>query len=336
MSIFDFLFARAATPEQRNKNIFLDAIDGGGRFASFRDVADDDPNKFRGGPLGISALLNALGVDPYGYTDAQPSSPPPRTAPVAKPARQSAPRPAATPNLVDFIAANTGLRPSTDAELTDAFDQPTPPSLIGRPFDGAGFGYTAPPPALPPTPSYDAERMMRINEIPVAAPLNLLNPQVEAAMRDSETNYFDTAVKYPDFFPFVQANSSSGLSTEQLARQFLKIPEGTASPLAMSAAPAALSSSPIGTSGSLPVLSNDFPTNTIPPSNTASFQQYSMPRVPNDAPTSDNPNRHPESEIQRFMRDHDMTRETAIISLDASVQYEREVREALRNALQGN
>lgn len=145
MSIFDFLFARGATPEQRNKNIFLDAIDGGGRFGS----GDD----FRGGPLGISALLNALGVDPYGYTDAQPSSPPARTAPVAKPAQTGAPRPAATPNLVDFITANTGLRPSTDAELTAALEQPTPGSLIGRPFDGDGFGYTAPPPALPPAPA---------------------------------------------------------------------------------------------------------------------------------------------------------------------------------------
>ena len=106
MSIFDFLFARAATPEQRDKNIFLDAIDGGGRFGSFRDVADDDPNKFRGGPMGISALLNALGVNPYGSTDAQPSSPPPRAAPVGKPARQSAPRPASPLNLVDFITAN--------------------------------------------------------------------------------------------------------------------------------------------------------------------------------------------------------------------------------------
>jgi len=244
MSIFDFLFARAATPEQAQKNIFLDAIDGGGRFASFRDVADDDPNKFRGGPLGISALLNALGVDPYGYTDAQPSSPPPRTAPVAKPARQSAPRPAATPNLVDFIAANTGLRPSTDAELTDAFDQPTPPSLIGRPFDGAGFGYTAPPPALPPTPSYDAERMMRINEIPVAAPmgttfgnlgnpideaaLNLLAPQVVQEVTAAQpVDYFSAATKYPEFFAFVKANKASGLTYDELARKFLKIPEGT-------------------------------------------------------------------------------------------------------------
>jgi len=141
MSIFDFLFARAATPEQAQKNIFLDAIDGGGRFDSGED--------FRGGPLGISDLLNALGVDPYGYSDAQPSSPPARTAPAAKPARQSAPRPAATPDLVDFIAANTGISPSTDAELTEAFDQPTPPSLIGRPFDGAGFGYTVPPSVNP-------------------------------------------------------------------------------------------------------------------------------------------------------------------------------------------
>ena len=206
MSIFDFLFARAATPEQRDKNIFLDAIDGGGRFG-----ADDD---FKGGPMGISALLNALGVNPYGSTDAQPSSPPPRAAPVGKPARQSAPRPASPLNLVDFITANNnlGLSPSTDAELTAAFDQPIPPSLIGRSFDGAGFGYTVPPPAPQMGTSF--------------GDLGLLAPQVEAAIRESETNYFDTAVNYPEFFPFVQANLNSGLSTEQLARQFLKIPEG--------------------------------------------------------------------------------------------------------------
>ena len=150
MSIFDFLFARAATPEQAQKNIFLDAIDGGGRFASFRDVADDDPNKFRGGPLGISALLNALGVDPYGSTDAQPQGQSFAPRPPTGPARSLRPQLRPTPNLVDFIAANTGLRPSTDAELTAAFDQPVPPSLIGRPFDGAGFGYTAPTRSPPP------------------------------------------------------------------------------------------------------------------------------------------------------------------------------------------
>ena len=234
MSIFDFLFARAATPEQRDKNIFLDAIDGGGRFGSFRDVADDDPNKFRGGPMGISALLNALGVNPYGSTDAQPSSPPPRTAPVGKPARQSAPRPASPLNLVDFITANNnlGLSPSTDAELTAAFDQPIPPSLIGRPFDGAGFGYTVPIPVSPTVRPFDGAGFGYT--VPPPAPqmgtsfgdLGLLAPQVEAAIRESETNYFDTAVNYPEFFPFVQANLNSGLSTEQLARQFLKIPEG--------------------------------------------------------------------------------------------------------------
>ena len=226
MSIFDFLFARAATPEQRDKNIFLDAIDGGGRFG-----ADDD---FKGGPMGISALLNALGVNPYGSTDAQPSSPPPRAAPVGKPARQSAPRPASPLNLVDFITANNnlGLSPSTDAELTAAFDQPIPPSLIGRSFDGAGFGYTVPIPVSPTVRPFDGAGFGYT--VPPPAPqmgtsfgdLGLLAPQVEAAIRESETNYFDTAVNYPEFFPFVQANLNSGLSTEQLARQFLKIPEG--------------------------------------------------------------------------------------------------------------
>ena len=200
MSIFDFLFARAATPEQRNKNIFLDAIDGGGRFGS----GDD----FRGGPLGISALLNALGVDPYGSTDAQPQ---------AKPQGQAfAPRPPTGPAR----SLRPQLRPT----------QQMPDELLTERF-GTQFALGTPSEvtttALPPASSYDAERMMRINEIPVAAPLNLLNAQVEAAILDSETNYFDTAVKYPDFFPFVQANANSGLSTEQLARKFLKIPEGT-------------------------------------------------------------------------------------------------------------
>lgn len=215
MSIFDFLFARAATPEQAQKNIFLDAIDGGGRFDSGED--------FRGGPLGISDLLNALGVDPYGYSDSQPSSPPPRAAPVGKPARQSAPRPAATPNLVDFIAANTGLRPSTDAELTAAFDQPIPPSLIARPFDGAGFGYTAPPPA-PPMGTTFGNLGNPIDE----TALNLLAPQVVQEVTAAQpVNYFSAATKYPEFFAFVKANKASGLTYDELARKFLKIPEGT-------------------------------------------------------------------------------------------------------------
>ena len=218
MSIFDFLFARAATPEQRNKNIFLDAIDGGGRFASFRDVADDDPNKFRGGPLGISALLNALGVDPYGSTDAQPSSPPARTAPVAKPAQQSAPPPAATPNLVDFIAANTGLRPSTNAELTAALEQPVPPA-VAPPIPAH---LTGPKMGMPPMVSQVVQEV---------APLNLLNAQVEAAMRDSVTNYFDTAMLDGDkFLDFVRDNGgfASGVDAETLARQYLNIAKGTA------------------------------------------------------------------------------------------------------------
>ena len=217
MSIFDFLFARAATPEQAQKNIFLDAIDGGGRFGS----GDD----FRGGPLGISALLNALGVDPYGYSDAQPSSPPPRTAPAAKPAQQSAPRPAATPDLVDFIAANNnlGLRPSTDAELTAAFDQPVPPPLIGRPFDGAGFGYTAPP----PVPQMGTTFGNLGNPIDEAA-LNLLAPQVAQEVTAAPTvDYLSTAMQYPEFQRYVDAMAHRDFTRNQLARMFLNIAEGT-------------------------------------------------------------------------------------------------------------
>ena len=227
MSIFDFLFARAATPEQAQKNIFLDAIDGGGRFASFRDVADDDPNKFRGGPLGISALLNALGVDPYGYTDAQPQ---------AKPQGQAfAPRPPTGParSLRPLLR---GTQQKPDELLTERFGTQF---ALGTPSEVTTT-------ALPPAPSYDAERMMRINEIPVAAPtarpfdgagfgytappLNLLNAQVEAAIRDSETNYFDTAMLDGDkFLDFVRDNGgfASGVDAEALARQYLNIPEGT-------------------------------------------------------------------------------------------------------------
>ena len=245
MSIFDFLFARGATPEQRNKNVFLDAIDGGGRFASFRDVADDDPNKFRGGPLGISALLNALGVNPYGSTDAQPSSPPPRAAPVGKPARQGAPRPASPLNLVDFITANNnlGLSPSTDAELSAALDQPIPVSPTARPFDGAGFGYTVPIPVSPtvrpfdgagfgytvppPAPPMETSFGDLGNPVDMNRDLGLLAPQVvQEATAAQPVDYFSVATKYPEFFAFVKANKVSGLTYDELARQFLKIPEG--------------------------------------------------------------------------------------------------------------
>ena len=218
MSIFDFLFARAATPEQAQKNIFLDAIDGGGRFGS----GDD----FRGGPLGISALLNALGVNPYGYSDAQPQAKPqgqsfaPR--PPTGPARSLRPQLRPTPNLVDFIAANTGLRPSTDAELTSAFGQPVPP------------------PAAPPIPAYLAGPKMGMlpvsqtditlesftNPIDETA-LNLLAPQVAQEVTAAQpVDYFSVATKYPEFFAFVKANKSSGLTYDELARKFLKIPEG--------------------------------------------------------------------------------------------------------------
>ena len=229
MSIFDFLFARAATPEQRDKNIFLDAIDGGGRFGSFRDVADDDPNKFRGGPMGISALLNALGVNPYGSTDAQPSSPPPRTAPVGKPARQSAPRPASPLNLVDFITANNnlGLSPSTDAELTAAFDQPIPvsPSAQQMPDEllTERFGYTVPPPA----PQMGTSFGNLGNPVDMNRDVGLLAPQVVQEVTAAQpVDYLATAMQYPEFQSYVDAMAHRNLTREQLARQFLNIAEG--------------------------------------------------------------------------------------------------------------
>ena len=273
MSIFDFLFARAATPEQAQKNIFLDAIDGGGRFGS----GDD----FRGGPLGISALLNALGVDPYGSTNAQPQAKPQGQAfaprPPTGPARSLRPQPRPTQQMPDELLTErfgTQFALGTPSEVTTSALPSAAPSIPAH-LAGTKMG-------MLPMVSQVAQD---------AAPLNLLNAQVEAAMRDSETNYFDTAVKYPDFFPFVQANANSGLSTEQLARKFLKIPEGTASPLAMSAAPT----------------------------------------VPNDAPTSDNPNRHPETAIQNFMSEYGLSRQGAIGALDISLRaYEaqKEMREA--------
>jgi len=198
MSIFDFLFAKAATPEQRNKNIFLDAIDGGGRFGSGND--------FRGGPLGISALLNALGVDPYGYSDAQPQ---------AKPQGQAfAPRPPTGPAR----SLRTQFALGTPSDVTTT--------------------------ALPPMPSYDAERMMRINEIPVAAPmgttfgnlgnpideaaLNLLAPQVDQEVTAAQpVDYLSTAMQYPEFQRYVDAMAHRDFTRNQLARMFLNIAEGT-------------------------------------------------------------------------------------------------------------
>jgi len=330
VSIFDFLFARGATPEQRDKNIFLDMIDGGGRF--------DDDDEFKGGPLGISALLNALGVNPYGSTNAQPQD---------KPQGQAfAPRPASGPA--------GSLRPRQqmpDELLTERFG---PQFALGTPSEitttalprrgNPGYAFSrgdSATPAPPPAPPMGTSFGNLGNPVDMNRDLGLLAPQVEAAIRESETNYFDAAVNYPEFFPFVQANLNSGLTTEQLARQFLKIPEGTnppvsASPLTMSAAPAALSSSSIGSSGSLPVLSNDYPTNTIKPfsinTNSAGPQGHSMPTVPGGTPTYAAPSPHPESEIQRFMRDYDMTRAAAIQSLDASALYEREIRKGMQDA----
>lgn len=212
MSIFDFLFARAATPEQAQKNIFLDAIDGGGRFDSGED--------FRGGPLGISALLNALGVDPYGYSDSQPQGQAFAPRPPTGPARSLRPQLRPTQQMPDEL-------------LTERFGTQF---ALGTPSEVTTS-------ALPPTPSYDAERMMRINEIPVAPPmgttfgnlgnpidetaLNLLAPQVVQEVTAAQpVDYFSAATKYPEFFAFVKANKASGLTYDELARKFLKIPEG--------------------------------------------------------------------------------------------------------------
>jgi hypothetical protein len=60
------------------------------------------------------------------------------------------------------------------------------------------------------------------------AALNLLAPQVVQEVTAAQpVNYFSAATKYPEFFAFVQANKGSDLTYDELARKFLKIPEGT-------------------------------------------------------------------------------------------------------------
>ena len=217
MSIFDFLFARGATPEQRDKNIFLDMIDGGGRFG-----ADDD---FRGGPLGISALLNALGVDPYGSTNAQPQDKPQGPA--------FAPRPASGPAR--------SLRPTQqmpDELLTERFG---PQFALGTPSEitttalprrgNPGYAFSrgdSATPAPPPAPPMGTSFGNLGNPVDMNRDLGLLAPQVAQEVATAPTvDYFSVATKYPEFFAFVKANKSSGLTYDELARKFLKIPEGT-------------------------------------------------------------------------------------------------------------
>jgi len=196
MSIFDFLFARGATPEQRDKNIFLDMIDGGGRFD-----ADDE---FKGGPLGISALLNALGVNPYGSTDTQPQDKPQGPA--------SAPRPVST--LSPFALGPPG-------EITTTV---LPPAITARLFDGAGFGYTAPPPAPPMGTSFGNLG----NPVDMNRVLGLLAPQVAQEVATAPpVDYLATAMQYPEFQRYVDAMAHRNLTREQLALQFLKIAEAT-------------------------------------------------------------------------------------------------------------
>ena len=217
MSIFDFLFARGATPEQRDKNIFLDMIDGGGRF--------DDDDEFKGGPLGISALLNALGVNPYGSTNAQPQD---------KPQGQAfAPRPASGPAR--------SLRPTQqmpDELLTERFG---PQFALGTPSEitttalprrgNPGYAFSrgdSATPAPPPAPPMGTSFGNLGNPVDMNRDLGLLAPQVAQEVATAPpVDYFSVATKYPEFFAFVKANKSSGLTYDELARSFLKIPEGT-------------------------------------------------------------------------------------------------------------
>ena len=216
MSIFDFLFARGATPEQRNKNIFLDAIDGGGRFG-----AGDD---FRGGPLGISALLNALGVDPYGSTDAQPQGQAFAPRPASGPARSLRPqlRPAQQmPDelLTEMFGTQFALGTPSEIETTALPRRGNPGYAFSR-----GDSAT---PALPPAPPMGTSFGNLGNPVDMTRDLGLLAPQVVQEVTAAQpVDYFSVATKYPEFFAFVKANKVSGLTYDELARQFLKIPEG--------------------------------------------------------------------------------------------------------------
>jgi len=217
VSIFDFLFARGATPEQRDKNIFLDMIDGGGRFG-----ADDD---FKGGPLGISALLNALGVNPYGSTNAQPQDKPQGPT--------FAPRPASGPAR--------SLRPTQqmpDELLTERFG---PQFALGTPSEitttalprrgNPGYAFSrgdSATPSPPPAPPMGTSFGNLGNPVDMNRDLGLLALQVAQEVATAPpVDYLTTAMQYPEFQRYVDAMAHRNLTREQLALQFLKIAEAT-------------------------------------------------------------------------------------------------------------
>ena len=233
MSIFDFLFARGATPEQRNKNIFLDMIDGGGRFD-----ADDD---FKGGPMGISALLNALGVNPYGSSDAQPQDKPQGLAfaprPASGPARSLRPRLRPAQQMPDELLTE---RFGTFALGTPSEIETTVLPRRGHPGHAFSRGDSAAPAFTSGHPGYAFSRGDSASSLGLLAPQ--LDPQVAAV---PEVDYLAAAMQYPEFERYVDAkarrNFTRGVnpygSLEQLARQFLEIAEAEAPAASSSADP---------------------------------------------------------------------------------------------------
>lgn len=216
MSIFDFLFARAATPEQAQKNIFLDAIDGGGRFDSGED--------FRGGPLGISALLNALGVNPYGSTNAQPQGQSFAPRPPTGPARSLRPQLRPTQQMPDELLTErfgTQFALGTPSDVTT-----TALPRRGNPGYAFSRGDSATP-APPPAPPMGTTFGNLGNPIDEAA-LNLLAPQVVQEVTAAQpVDYLSTAMQYPEFQRYVDAMAHRDFTRNQLARMFLNIAEGT-------------------------------------------------------------------------------------------------------------
>jgi len=216
VSIFDFLFARAATPEQAQKNIFLDAIDGGGRFDSGED--------FRGGPLGISALLNALGVNPYGSTNAQPQGQSFAPRPPTGPARSLRPQLRPTQQMPDELLTErfgTQFALGTPSDVTT-----TALPRRGNPGYAFSRGDSATP-APPPAPPMGTTFGNLGNPIDEAA-LNLLAPQVVQEVTAAQpVDYLSTAMQYPEFQRYVDAMAHRDFTRNQLARMFLNIAEGT-------------------------------------------------------------------------------------------------------------
>ena len=225
MSIFDFLFARAATPEQAQKNIFLDAIDGGGRFGS----GDD----FRGGPLGISALLNALGVDPYGSTDAQPQGQAFAPRPPTGPARSLRPQLRPTQQMPDELLTErfgTQFALGTPSDVTT-----TALPRRGNPGYAFSRGDSATP-APPPAPPMGTSFGNLGNPVDMNRDLGLLAPQVVQEVTAAQpVNYYNAALRNPDFLPWmeknypgyfesIRANNAKAAEKELVARVFMGVP----------------------------------------------------------------------------------------------------------------